>query len=114
VRLFLPPTDERKLMAKTDETGAVVEYEAGDGEFYCEGCGTRYDTPGTCEGPVGGNPHEPIAVVKVDGGNGGASSESLKSKTKAELEVIAAERGVDVVGDETKAELVAAIEDAAA
>lgn len=39
-----------------------------------------------------------------------APTGSLSSKTKAELEQIAAERGVDISGTTTKADLVAALE----
>lgn len=32
--------------------------------FYCPGCGTKYDTPGICTGPVESG-HQPLAVVPV-------------------------------------------------
>lgn len=40
--------------------------EPAPAEFYCPGCGARYQTPGVCTGSVEG-PHEPIAVTAVDG-----------------------------------------------
>lgn len=41
-----------------------TEYQASDGDYYCPGCGQRYDTAGVCAGTDEG-PHEPIQVEKV-------------------------------------------------
>lgn len=40
----------------------VVEDAPAEKPFYCPGCGTRYDTPGVCTGPIESG-HQPMAVV---------------------------------------------------
>lgn len=62
----LPPLTltRRRLMAKHEADGTFREYESKDGDYYCPGCGTRYDTPGICEGSHEGA-HAAIAVDKV-------------------------------------------------
>jgi hypothetical protein len=57
-------TLRRRRTVKTDDDGTMREYEKADGDWYCPGCGTRYDTAGICEG-TGESKHEPLDVEKV-------------------------------------------------
>jgi hypothetical protein len=63
---------------------AAFEYTPDDGDFYCPGCGQRFDTPGTCQGTAEG-PHEPIAVEKV-AGDAKAKAKTKKDEAEAEAE----------------------------
>lgn len=51
-------------MAKQDDDGTFREHEAEDGDYYCPGCGARYDTPGVCTGATE-SPHEATQVEAV-------------------------------------------------
>lgn len=99
----LPPlTLTRRFAVKADDDGTMREYEAGDGDYACPGCGKRYDTPGICEGSSE-SPHEPLQVEAV------ADGDSAKEPTKAELEAHAAELGIELPAKATKAEIAKAI-----
>lgn len=52
------------MVETVDETVDVTV--KGDGDYYCPGCGRRYDTPGVCTGwPEAGHPE--ILVERVEG-----------------------------------------------
>lgn len=108
----LPPLTlrrRRQPAMKTDPDGTPREAEAEDGEFYCPGCGTRYDTPGVCEGTLEAK-HEPIDVEKV--ADAGDDDETPAIRTHADADTRAAELGLTWPNDRlTVAEKVAAIEE---
>ena len=62
------------------------EWAAKDGDYYCPGCGSRYDTAGTCEGtPEAGHPAiavEKVKAAKADAKTEGSSSSSSSSSGK--------------------------------
>lgn len=82
------------------------EWQGGEGDFYCPGCGSRFDTAGVCTGPDGSG-HEPTAVEKVAGSDG-----EKVPRTHAELDEYAAEHGIDLGDAATVEEKRHAIEQA--
>lgn len=104
----LPPLTLRPRggdVMKTDADGTPREWEAEDGDYACPGCGARYDTPGICTG-AGEAGHEPLAVEAVSAPDAEPDKDELKAK--------AAELGIELPSKATKAEILAAIEAAAA
>lgn len=76
------PTDALEFPLSTVKGDAMQtppedrsEWKASDGDYYCPGCGARYDTAGTCSG-TDASPHEELAVEKVKGESKSKSSSS--------------------------------------
>ncbi|MGH7345922.1 MAG: Rho termination factor N-terminal domain-containing protein [Candidatus Rokuibacteriota bacterium] len=97
-------------MPEVDAGGSIIEYEPGDGKYACPECGTRYDSPGICDGGGKEAGHAAAQVEKVKGGkDDGAADGAGNGPTIKELRREASELGVSGYSKLPKDELAAAI-----
>src|SRR5579864_4849453 len=75
------PSPRSHAMSPSDLT--VVPDAPAEG-YYCPGCGTKYDTPGICTGPVESG-HQPLAVVAVTDETATTETSAVKPDAPEEI-----------------------------